>query len=31
LNRTEILRRDRFLFQFAKKVKQLRSPAAMPQ
>ncbi len=29
LNRTEILRRDRFLFQFAKKVNSLRSPAAM--
>jgi peptidoglycan/xylan/chitin deacetylase (PgdA/CDA1 family) len=26
LNRTEILRRDRFLFQFAKKVNPLRSP-----
>ncbi len=31
LNRTEILRRDRFLFQFANKVNSLRSPAAMPQ
>jgi len=29
LNRTEILRRDRFLFQFANKVDSLRSPAAM--
>jgi hypothetical protein len=26
LNRVEILRRDRFLFQFGRKVKQLQSP-----
>lgn len=31
LNRTEILRRDRFLFQFAKKVNSLRSPANAPR
>lgn len=30
LNRTEILRRDRFLFQFVNKVKPLRSPARIP-
>lgn len=27
LNRTEILRRDRFIFQFARKIKALRSPS----
>ena len=31
LNRTEILRRDRFLFQFANKVNRLRRPATMPR
>jgi peptidoglycan/xylan/chitin deacetylase (PgdA/CDA1 family) len=31
LNRTEILRRDRFLFQFANKVNPLRSSATMPR
>lgn len=31
LNRIEILRRDRFLFQFGRKVKPLHSPQAEPQ